>query len=267
MGRILTWLSIVFACCTAVACIGPPSDSDWGDAAWDAVADADVWGPTAGAGLFLLSDFDHRATRWAVDRQPLFGSIDSAKKFSDRTAIGLGLLSGLSLFAVDHEAHPTALEADGWIAATALLGPGPVKNLIGRPRPAERDRDSTPSGHAVSSFAFASALSHDLDRMPMFEGREGAKLGLRTLAYTVAGASSWARVEAERHHPADILLGAAMGNFLTRFVNNLYTGRRKDDHVDGEAGQEAGQEAGVSRLSPIVVPGTDEWIVGASWRF
>ena len=133
------------------------------------------------------------------------------------------------------------------------MAPGPLKNLVRRRRPAERDKDSMPSGDAMSSFAFASAISHDLDRMPALEGGEGAKLGLRALVYSVAGASSWSRVEAQRHHPADVLLGAALGNFLTRFVNNLYA-------VD--AGQGRAQT-----IAPFVATRADDWVVGAHWRF
>ncbi len=253
MGGLCWWMLLLFGACGSAACVAPPSDRDWGVAAWDALSDADVWAPAAGAGLFLLSDFDQRASRWAVDEQPLFGSIKAAKRFSDRTAVGLGIVAGLSLFAVDHEAHPSALTADGLIAATALVAPGPLKNIIRRRRPAERDKDSMPSGHAVSSFAFASAISHDLDRMPALEGGDGTKLALRTLVYSFAGASSWARVEARRHHPADILLGAALGNFLTRFVNKLY------------AAEPGGRLSGT--VVPFVAPRAEEWVVGAHWRF
>jgi len=244
---------LLLALCGPVACVAPPGDRDWGEAAWDAMSDVDVWAPAAGAGLFLLSDFDQRASRWAVDEQPLFGSIDSAKRFSDRSAVGLGLVAGLSLFAVDHDAHPATLTVDGLIAGTALVAPGPLKRLIRRRRPAERDKDSMPSGHAMSSFAFASAISYDLDRMPALEGSEGTKLGLRTLVYSFAGASSWARVEARRHHPADILLGAALGNFLTRFVNILYA----TDSGRGRSGT----------ITPFVASRPEEWVVGAHWRF
>ncbi|MFT7461904.1 MAG: membrane-associated phospholipid phosphatase [Pseudohongiellaceae bacterium] len=244
---------MVVVCVLSAACVGPPRSADWSEAAWDALTDASVWAPAAGAGLFLLDDFDQRATAWAVDHQPLFGSTDSAKGFSDRSAIGLGLFAGLSLFAVDHDAHPTILERDGVIALTALVGPGQLKNIIRRERPNENDKDSMPSGHATSSFAFASMVSHDLDRMPMLEGKDGAKAGLRALVYTVASASSWARVEAERHHPSDILLGAALGNFLTAFVNNLYAA----DHGG----------SGTSQLSAFVVPAAEQWVVGAHWRF
>jgi membrane-associated phospholipid phosphatase len=233
-----------------VACVGPPAGADWGDAALHAVTDADVWAPAAAAGLFLIDDFDQRATRWAAKRNPIFGSKDSAKRFSDRTAFGLGIVTGLGLFAVDHEAHPTVLAANGWIAGTSLILPGRLKNLIRRRRPAERDRDSMPSGHAVSHFALASAFSHNLDAAPLFDEREGLKLGMRTLVYSFATASSWARVEARRHHPSDVLLGAAVGNFLTRFVNNLY-------HGPGE---------GPRRINALFQLSGDRLAVGAGWQ-
>lgn len=247
MSKYPTLLSVIIS----VACVGPPADADWSGSAWNAVTDVDVWGPAAVGGLFLIDDFDQRATDWAVKHQPRFGSTDSAKGFSDRTALGLGLLTGLSLFGVDHDAHPTALEANSWIAASALLLPGPLKNLTRRRRPEERDRDSLPSGHAVSNFAMASAFSHNLDAIPIFDEQDGLKLGIRAVAYTYASGGSWARVEAGRHHPADILLGAAVGNFLSRFVNNLYHGP-------------GGGEVGVNALVQV---SSDSHAVGASWHF
>jgi hypothetical protein len=33
---------------------------------------------------------------------------------------------------------------------------------------------------------------------------------------------AWARVEGEKHYPTDVLVGAALGNFITRFVHDAF---------------------------------------------
>jgi hypothetical protein len=36
--------------------------------------------------------------------------------------------------------------------------------------------------------------------------------------------TAWARVEAKRHYPADILAGMAIGHFISSFVNDAFLG-------------------------------------------
>jgi membrane-associated phospholipid phosphatase len=40
---------------------------------------------------------------------------------------------------------------------------------------------------------------------------------------------AWARVEGEKHYPTDVLVGAALGNFLTRFVHDAFLNLEPDD--------------------------------------
>jgi hypothetical protein len=38
------------------------------------------------------------------------------------------------------------------------------------------------------------------------------------------GGASWARLEGNYHYPSDVLLGAALGNFIGRFLNDAFIG-------------------------------------------
>lgn len=123
-------------------------------------------------------------------------------------------------------AEATAL---GLLSATAL------KVVAGRERPNEtssrsqwgKSGDSFPSAHSTAAFAAAQVFA---DRMP----RE--QWGWRVLAYGLAGATVYARLDGNVHWLSDTVAGAALGIATGRFVS-----RR------GEAGNP-------SRVSMAVAP-------------
>jgi membrane-associated phospholipid phosphatase len=40
--------------------------------------------------------------------------------------------------------------------------------------------------------------------------------------YTTAAGAGWARVEAEKHYPTDVLVGYAFGQFIARFMQGAF---------------------------------------------
>ncbi len=40
----------------------------------------------------------------------------------------------------------------------------------------------------------------------------------------ITAGTAWARVEANKHYPADILAGMAIGHFISAFVNDAFLG-------------------------------------------
>ena len=40
--------------------------------------------------------------------------------------------------------------------------------------------------------------------------------------YCVAGGTAWARVEAEKHHVTDVLVGNALGHFIATFMQEAF---------------------------------------------
>jgi membrane-associated phospholipid phosphatase len=84
-----------------------------------------------------------------------------------------------------------------------------LKPTVDRTRP-DGGGQSFPSGHAASAFAGAAFLQR----------RYGWRLGVP--AYALATYVGWSRVEADRHHPSDVMASAAIGIG----ANLLFTRRR-----------------------------------------
>lgn len=93
------------------------------------------------------------------------------------------------------------------------------KTIAGRERPnetASRSRfghggDGFPSGHTAAAFAAAQVFA---DEMPRDEW------GWRVLAYGLAGATAYLRLDSNVHWLSDTVAGAALGMATGRFVSN-----------------------------------------------
>jgi membrane-associated phospholipid phosphatase len=70
-----------------------------------------------------------------------------------------------------------------------------------------------PSGHATSAFAAAAAI-----------GAASPLIGAPCLLF--AGGVSWSRMQLNRHHPLDVLTGAALGTFLGLCCGSAVPGAR-----------------------------------------
>ena len=59
-------------------------------------------------------------------------------------------------------------------------------------------------------------------------------------ANTVAGLTAWARLEAEKHYPTDVLVGAALGHFISAVIHDSMMGLDAPVQVgvklDGDSG-------------------------------
>lgn len=92
-----------------------------------------------------------------------------------------------------------ALQAGGSVAAAQLVTFG-LKEAFPELRPDGSDRKSFPSGHTSMAFASASSLFN----------RHGQSVGIPALA--VAAFVGVARVQADKHHWYDVVVGAAIGS-------------------------------------------------------
>ena len=96
-----------------------------------------------------------------------------------------------------------------------------LKHLTDRERPDDSDRQSFPSAHSAGAFAFASVGRRNLDAIEM----DGSVRTALDAGFTSLGvATAWARVEAEKHYPTDVLAGAALGNFVTAVLCDAFLG-------------------------------------------
>ena len=69
----------------------------------------------------------------------------------------------------------------------------------------------------------------DAESIDALDGiRPVLQIGNTVLASGVA----WARVEARKHYPSDVLAGAALGHFLTAFIHDAFLNLPEDGSVD-----------------------------------
>jgi len=219
-----------------------PDGSRWGDAAtltpgWqrvkasavDAARSPWVWGPLAGAAVLQVDSWDEDVADWASDETPIFGSPENAADWSDGLRIASAVGYGASVLAtpsgdVDGDwllakAQGAAVGA-GAFAATAGVTGG-LKSLTSRERPDGSDDNSLPSGHASTAAVFGTLTVRNLQSIDV-------SAAMRTTLEIGAGAmtagTAWARVEAGRHYPSDVLFGIALGNFMGAFFTEAFLG-------------------------------------------
>jgi membrane-associated phospholipid phosphatase len=169
-------------------------------------------------GAALLAATDRTTIRWFDPDIARSGpSGDEGGKSVSRLGTGLPLLIAVALPAMldGHYGRKTS----GWAAVAlvdaTILTTG-LKFLTGKERPSQSGGQvrfhgpstrysSFPSGHASAAFAVATVLGtrYRKYRLPL---------------YLLAGAVAWARVNAARHFPSDVFVGAGIGIYSGRYV-------------------------------------------------
>ena len=128
--------------------------------------------------------------------------------------VAAGLLSG------NNELTRTGGRLAATLAFTGAAGMA-GKLVLGRPRPGDSPdsdgyvpfggQDAMPSGHTAMAFAFATALSDDINR-------PWATVGL----YTLATGVGWSRLNDNRHWLTDVAAGAALGITSAKLMNGRW---------------------------------------------
>lgn len=225
------------------------------DAAIDAALSPETWGPAAGALVLQIDDMDERISDWASEKTPVFGSRENADKWSDylRNASGASyFLTTLLTPSGNDPLEWSAAKLKGFaVGATALYVSGGIttflKDRTERTRPDGSDTRSFPSGHSTSSSSLTTLSRRNISSISMSPGcRRVSNLAL----YGIAAGTAWARVEAEKHYPSDVLAGYAIGHFTSAVINDAFLG------LDGEEG-----------ISLIVEPSRHGINFNLTWRY
>lgn len=191
-----------------------------------AASDPWTWAPLSGAAVIAASHNDERISQWAQTETPVFGSREAASAASDRFR-GYASSSAWAIFL----AAPPHGEGNGFVekgvgAGGSLAGLALARSTTGLLKVAvERERpnhslvhDSFPSAHATDAFAHASLARNYSDELPLYSPwRQGMQWASNSFAF----ATAWGRVEGGFHYPSDVLMGAALANFTTRFFMTL----------------------------------------------
>ena len=205
-------------------------------AAHDAFFDWKTLVPAAGALIFAIDDFDERASDWAIDHTPIFGSIEDAKDWSDDLRTVLQVETLITAFATpggDMSKDWAFSKLKGLTVELVARGithstTGFLKDWVDRTRPDGKD-GGFPSAHASDAFSYATLSNRNLDVIPM-SGK--VRLPLKIGNFCLATGVAWARVEGKRHYPSDVLAGAALGHFISAFIHDAFIGLSEDDDVD-----------------------------------
>lgn len=193
------------------------------EAASAAATDPWTWTPLGAAMVMAGTGNDERVSRWAKTENPLFGSREDALLASDQyrlaavdsgwASVGVAALADGSASAVSTGTRGAAGGYAGVMTTRHLTGV--LKETAQRERPHNGPtRDSFPSAHSSDAFAHATLARYHLNRMPL---NALGRAGLKTATSAFAVATAWARVEGGVHYPSDVLFGAALANFTTRF--------------------------------------------------
>jgi len=213
----------------------PADAAQVGNSLLGASLDPRFWIPAVAALVFGMKDFDERASDWAIDHRPLFGSEGSANTASDAL---LGVLAAETV--VTMALTPSGTESSGWIsgrakgvlveiaALGATIGTTELlKETVERKRPRNEVLTSSfPSGHSSEAFALVTLSSKNYQAMGLDPSTRGWIEAGNTV---VAGLTGWARVESGKHFPSDVLAGAALGHLVTTFVHDVFMGENPDD--------------------------------------
>ncbi len=198
-------------------------------AARDAVFSPETWAPAAAALVLQIDDWDEEISEWAVDNTPIFGSPEDAEDASDYLRDATGVI-----YFVTALATPSGEDPKPWSLAklkgltvgvsAVLLTDGTTELLkkgTDRTRPDGSDDESFPSGHTSSASAFSTLANRNLQSLSLSKtNRTLLRIGFTT----ITAATGWARMEAGRHFPSDVLVGYALGHFISAFLNDAFLG-------------------------------------------
>jgi membrane-associated phospholipid phosphatase len=246
----LDWLILPLLLFLLAGCSTLPNGPQWGrdstlrpgwarveTAAAHAALSPETWAPLAGAAVSWSTGLDHTISDWATDHHPLFGSESGANQASDYLAGATIAAFGTTVLATPSGNQPgewlrnkaagAAVDGAAILAANGLTGL--LKSSAGRVRPNGKGTHSFPSGHATNAAVFATLASRNLDYLPLTPmERTVSRVGLGTLT----AATAWARVEAKKHYPSDVLAGIAIGHFFGAFISDAFLGPKSPVLLD-----------------------------------
>jgi len=206
-------------------------------AAKNAITAPETWLPLSGALLIYATDTDYQISKWASTYNPVFGSINNADKFSDYSLYFSRMAYYSSVLLT-----PGGNNIDVWMIskikgaaigfASTQLNEHSVKYMKHegeRLRPDRTDYLSFPSGHTSKVAVHNMLTLRNLENSNFCVcAKNGLHIGISSLTF----ATAWSRIEANRHYPTDVLIGAAIGNFLGSFIHDAFIGIEHSHNID-----------------------------------
>jgi len=224
-----------------------------GSSALGAVSSPGVWLPAIAAVALQYNDLDARISNQASKHNYIFGSQTGAVNAGNWLVGIAGVAYGIIFLATPSgndsqdwlQNKSQGLAVEGSAIGVTNLTTSALKTSTHRRRPNGTSHASFPSSHASNAAVLTRLSTLNLESIKMSDTtRWAADAGL----YTISLGTAWARVEAQRHYPSDVLAGMALGNFMAAFFYNAFMG------MDGD-------------IQPEVSIGHGNILIGAHVRF
>lgn len=203
-----------------------PSSGDLGRAAKVAAFDAQTWVPLLAAGALQIENVDGEWSEDIRQRQNLFDE-DAEDLSSDLRNVATAAYLVTAVFAPS-ESWQDKTRGLSVGAATMLidgaLNQG-LKDVIKKDRPNRLNDESMPSGHASKTSSRTNMAIRNLEAFNLAPWQKEAMLwGL----HGINAATGLARVEAGKHYLSDVLVGYAVGHFVSTFMYEAFLPERQD---------------------------------------
>lgn len=203
------------------------------------------WVPLAAAAILQINDQDNRLTERLREDTPLFGSTQGALDASDdlRDLTQLGYVATAIAVPVNPDSGwwntKSKLLLGEWLGVKAARGiTGTLKSITNRERPDGSNNRSFPSGHATTASSQARFAIINTEYLPLQESTNMAMdIGFNSLAIGTA----WARVEAGKHHPSDVLAGWSLGYLVAEVSRVFIEGDQQSAQISTQVSSESWQ--------------------------
>ena len=199
---------------------GFPSMSRISQAAKTAAVDPQTWVPLLAAGVIAAADVDEDWSEDLAEDQPLFG--DDAEDRSDDLrdiATASYIITALAAPSESFGGKVRGLSVGaGTMILDGVVSRG-LKDLTQRERPDRSNDNSMPSGHASKAASRTNMAIRNLDYMDLAPWQKNT---VTWALHGVAIGTGLARVEAEKHYLSDVLVGYAVGQFLSSFMYEAF---------------------------------------------
>jgi hypothetical protein len=175
--------------------------------------DPNVWAPVVAAALLQVNDADEEISDYLLEETPVFGSVENAKDWSDNFRSYTSVAYAGTALSIDRPVdHRVLLLMGEWVSVGAVDNiRGRMQESIARDRPDGSGPTSMPSGHTTTASYQASLARTNIGYLDV---SSETKQRLSVTVTTFSVLSGYARIEAGRHYPSDVLVGYALGSFF-----------------------------------------------------